>query len=102
MRRLRDSGTLTSAQRACFVSPRPAEEFYDLDADPDELVNLAAEPRFAGVLGAMRLALSDWMRKMGDIMPESLSPDEFDRESGEPVTNRARPRRKRPRSRGGA
>jgi N-sulfoglucosamine sulfohydrolase len=89
---------LTPAQRACFVSPRPAEELYDVEAGPDELVNLAGNPMFVEVLGAMRLALSDWMRKTGDIMPESLSPDEFDRESGNPLTNRARPRRKMPRT----
>ena len=57
MRRLRDDGKLTPAQRSCFVSPRPAEELYDLDADPHELVNLAGDPKFAEVLAGMRRAL---------------------------------------------
>jgi len=35
MRRLRDEGKLTPEQRACFVSPRPAEELYDVEAEPD-------------------------------------------------------------------
>jgi N-sulfoglucosamine sulfohydrolase len=46
MRRLRDEGKPTPAQQSCFVSPRPAEELYDVDADPDELVNLAGDPRW--------------------------------------------------------
>ncbi len=96
MRRLRDAGKLTPAQRACFVSPRPAEELYDLDADPDELVNLVGDPKLAEVLGGMRGALSVWQRETGDILPESLSPDEFDRETGDPLPNRMRPRQKTP------
>ena len=82
MRRLRDEGKLTPAQRACFVSPRPAEELYDVDADPHELVNLAGDPKHAGVLAEMRRALSQWGRETEDVVPGRLSPDEFDRESG--------------------
>ncbi|HEU5118895.1 MAG TPA: sulfatase, partial [Isosphaeraceae bacterium] len=46
MRRLRDQGELTPAQRACFVSPRPVEELYDLKSDPDELHNLVNDPAY--------------------------------------------------------
>lgn len=94
MRRLRDAGTLTPPQRACFASPRPAEELYDLDADPNELVNLAGDPRFAGVLDGMSRALSEWGRVTEDVAPRTLTPDEFDRETGEPSPGRVRPRRK--------
>ena len=54
MRRLRDEGKLTPAQRGCFVRPRSAEELYDVDADPHELHNLAGEPAFAKTLDEMR------------------------------------------------
>lgn len=83
------------------MSPRPAEELYDVEADPHESVNLAGDPRYAEMLGSMRRALSEWVRETGDILPEKLSPDEFDRESGEPLTNRMRPRRKVPTPRAG-
>jgi arylsulfatase A-like enzyme len=102
MRRLHDAGKLIPAQRACFVSPRPAEELYDLDADPHELVNLAGDPRFAEVLADMRRALSEWRRETGDVRPEALTPDEFDRETGDPLPNRVRPRQKRPGPKAGA
>lgn len=92
LRRLRDAGKLAPAQRACFVSPRPAEELYDVDADPHELVNLAGDSKYADVLAAMRRALSAWERDTGNSLPKELSPDEFDRETGEPLPGRVRPR----------
>jgi N-sulfoglucosamine sulfohydrolase len=79
-------------QSSCFVIPRATEELYDLEADPDETVNLATDPRFAGSLGELRRALADWGRETGDVRPEKPTPDEFDRESGEPLPNRERPR----------
>ena len=39
---------------------RPAEELYDLVADPDEVMNLADDPRHAAALVALRKRLSDW------------------------------------------
>jgi arylsulfatase A-like enzyme len=95
MRRLRDAGKLTPAQRSCFDRPRAAEELYDVDADPHELVNLAGDPRFADVLRSMRQALSEWSRETGDVQPQTLTPDEFDRETGEPLPGRVRPRPQR-------
>ena len=92
MRRLRDEGRLTPAQRSCFVRPRPAEELYDVDADPDELVNLASDPKYAEVLTAMRRSLLEWARGTNDTAPAKLSPDEFHRETGEPLPGRVRPR----------
>jgi len=58
MRRLRDQNRLSPEQRACFVVPRPAEELYDLSADPDELHNLSANPKFSRTLAEMRSALA--------------------------------------------
>ena len=41
---------------------RPAEELYDLTHDPDELVNLAADPAYADVRDTLRARLLE-MRK---------------------------------------
>jgi arylsulfatase A-like enzyme len=92
MLRLRETGTLTPPQRACFLQPRPPEELYDVEADPHELHNLADDPRSAEVLGRLRKALADWGRETLDREPVRLSPDEFDRETGQPLPNRKRPR----------
>ena len=45
---------------------RPREELYDLSADPQEQVNLAAEPAHAMRLTAMRQKVADWMKEQGD------------------------------------
>lgn len=45
---------------------RPAEELYDLSADPDETVNLAADPAHAPALAALRARLQDWRTRSRD------------------------------------
>jgi N-sulfoglucosamine sulfohydrolase len=39
---------------------RPSEELYDLSADPDEVVNLAADSAHATVLADLRKQVHDW------------------------------------------
>jgi N-sulfoglucosamine sulfohydrolase len=39
---------------------RPAEELYDLAADPDEVVNLAGNAKYDAVLADLRLRLDRW------------------------------------------
>jgi N-sulfoglucosamine sulfohydrolase len=41
-------------------SHRPSEELYELGTDPDEVVNLAGDPRRAAVLADLRIQLRDW------------------------------------------
>jgi N-sulfoglucosamine sulfohydrolase len=95
MRRLRDNGKLTPLPVSCFVKPRFVEELYDLDTDPDEMVNLAENPKFAEALATMRKALLEWVRETN----EKLSPDEFDRETGDSLPNRIRPKPTKPMNR---
>lgn len=45
---------------------RPAEELYDLRADPHEQRNLADDPQHAAVLKKMRKQVKTWMRKQDD------------------------------------
>jgi uncharacterized sulfatase len=45
---------------------RPAEELYDLAADPWELRNLASEPAHAARLAQLRGELDTWMKDQGD------------------------------------
>jgi arylsulfatase A-like enzyme len=45
---------------------RPAEELYDLSADPHELKNLASDPGHASRLGTLRAELEAWMTEQGD------------------------------------
>ena len=45
---------------------RPAEELYDLQADPHEMQNLAADPKHATRVASMRAELKAWMKQQGD------------------------------------
>ena len=60
-----EHGELTPAQAAPYGS-RPAEEFYDLRNDPNEVVNLAGETAYREQLDAMRAALDDWIADTDD------------------------------------
>jgi len=82
MRKLRDDGKLPPQQQGCFVRPRTTEELYDIQADPYQLMNVAADPKYAQVLREMRAAYTKWAERTGDEVPEKPTPDQFDRESG--------------------
>jgi len=59
--------------QAAFWKPHPAEELYDLENDPDEVKNLAGDPRSAEVLERMRSALREQEEAVGDVslLPEA-------------------------------
>ncbi|MBI1318356.1 MAG: sulfatase-like hydrolase/transferase [Candidatus Hydrogenedens sp.] len=78
-----DAGTLAPEHAACFVAPRPAEELYDVDADPYSMHNLAADPAHAETLAALRARLDAWQQETEDTPPDSPRPDGFDRRTGE-------------------
>ncbi|MCL5269563.1 MAG: sulfatase, partial [bacterium] len=48
--------------------PRPWEELYDLQADPLELKNLAADPAHEATLKEMRAKLDGWMTETHDYL----------------------------------
>jgi N-sulfoglucosamine sulfohydrolase len=59
----------TDAKAARFVTgyqQRPAEELYDLSADPYELNNLAEDPRHRELKEKLRKQLLSWMEQQGD------------------------------------
>ena len=92
IRRLRKEGNLTALQSRSFQAPRPAEELYDVLADPHEINNLANNPRYAKTLSELREKLNTWGRETNDVMPARRTPDEFDRETGQPLPGRKLPR----------
>ena len=56
---------LTGAQ-TWFGANRPAEELYDLDADPHEINNLVDDPAHADALDRLRAALDEWREDVDD------------------------------------
>ena len=58
----------------CF-GKRPAEELYDLSADPDQVRNVAADPAMKTLKQELAAKVSKWMVETGD--PRSEGPTEF-------------------------
>ncbi|MGQ9505339.1 MAG: sulfatase family protein [Thermogutta sp.] len=82
MKRLRDEGKLTPPQSEPFVAPRPEVELYDCQRDPHNLDNLANRPEYAEITAQLLEALETWRRETGDTVPDPLTPDKSDRETG--------------------
>lgn len=67
-----EQGTLTADQWQFSAQAKPLEEFYDTQADPFEIHNLASEPRHFARMAQMRQALDAWIAECNDPldMPE--------------------------------
>ena len=64
-----EAAAKTNSQAAAIVKryhERPAEELYDLQADPNEQHNLASDPGCASKVKELRAELETWMREQGD------------------------------------
>jgi N-sulfoglucosamine sulfohydrolase len=74
LRAARAAGTLPPGAGWFARAMRPAEELFDVVADPEEVVDLAAEPAHAAELRRLRGALHAWMRETRDtgILPEAI------------------------------
>ena len=75
----RSAGELTPAQSFLFNPERPYEEFYDLDADPFELVNLVDNPNYRRHLNQLRAKLDHWRVDSNDHMPKQRRRDGWTR-----------------------
>lgn len=82
MRELRDAKMLNAEQLDCFVTPRAAEELYDLEEDPFELHNIAEREDVQGIKRDLSSKLDHWRSETSDVTPTPLREDKYDRETG--------------------
>ncbi len=83
LRAARDSSEpLPPIQADIFQAPRAEVELYDTLADPHQVSNLAGDPAHAGIEKRLSEVLEKWMDETGDSVPDEISPDTFDRETG--------------------
>jgi arylsulfatase A-like enzyme len=54
------------------MGKRPAEELYVVKSDPDQVNNVAAQPRFSQVKGDLAARVQEWMKSTGD--PRATDP----------------------------
>jgi len=78
----RDAKRLTDAQTDVFLAPRPAVELYNLKEDPYQLKNLAGDAEYSSRQKLLEMKLADWMDETHDSVPNEISHDSFDRETG--------------------
>lgn len=69
LKELDAQGKLTPVQKVLTAPTMPAEELYDLEADPHEIRNLATspEPEHAAALERLRGVLARWIEETGDM-----------------------------------
>ncbi len=93
MQELHRQGKLAAQHQGCFETPRPTEFLYDVESDPHCIENLAADPNHAAALKKMQQALAKWQKETGDTFPgkDQLTPDGFDRTTGERIIRGAHP-----------
>jgi hypothetical protein len=80
--RLREEGKLTPAQADVFRSPRPAEALFDVSSDYHQVNNIVGETNQREALEHLRERMDEWQRRTGDTVPEHLTQDRFDRQTG--------------------
>lgn len=78
LRSSHDAGKLNEVQELLFRQVRPAEELYDILADPHEINNLAADPAYAKQLKQMRGELDAWMERTDDKGRHGESAEMYD------------------------
>jgi len=72
MRKLYSQGKLDKSLQQWMAETRPAEEFYDLEKDPWETTNLAADAEYAEIKKQLADELEQWMIETRDtgLIPE--------------------------------
>jgi N-sulfoglucosamine sulfohydrolase len=61
-----EQGSLTQSHWQFSARSKPLEEFYDRNADPFEIHNLASDPRYFAEMTEMRAALDAWITRCND------------------------------------
>ena len=91
--RLQAEGKLSAVEAEVFSVDRPKERFFNVEEDPDQLNNLAANPEHKQTLEILRRALSGWQARTGDSIPElqEMTPDRHDRVTFERLYPDSRP-----------
>ena len=86
-----ENDQLNADQRRWFEPPGE-EQLYDIQADPFELNNLAADPAHQGTLTRMRAALAQWQQNNQDWseQPEATMVAGFWPDGEQPVTPQPR------------
>ena len=94
MKELRSQGKLdTKLEQMTFLTPRPTEFLYDVNADPHCMNNLADASENSDALSQLRTALTQWQTETDDrfLGRDKITPDGFDRDTGKRLIKKSHP-----------
>jgi len=80
MLEVREKNALTPAQAYLFEPIRPYEEFFVMDADPDELTNQIEVRAWQSEIRRLRTALDEWRIRTADRLPAKRRLDGWTRD----------------------
>ncbi len=80
MLEVREKGQLTPAQAFLFNPERPYEEFFVMQADPDELTNQIKSDTWQSEINQLRTVLDEWRIETRDHLPKQKRPDGWTRD----------------------
>ena len=68
---------------------RPQEELFSLPSDPDQIRNVASDPKFSQTLSTLRARVKNWMSKTNNPRAQNPLENSFDqyRYYGSPPKN---------------
>ena len=91
--RLKKLGLLTPEQAEDFSREMPIDMLFNVEADPQQLDNLAGNPEYRSVLVRLKAQLEQWRQRTGDSVPalDDMTPDRYDLDTFERVHSGARP-----------
>ena len=75
-------GTLTPLQQDILKLPRREEELFSLKHDKEQINNLAGKLKYKSIQANLKATLTLWEKETGDTEPVNLTPDWYDRTSG--------------------
>lgn len=86
----KSSNSLSAPQADVLTIPRRNEELYRTEGDPNQVNNLVDWAEHEEVKKRLAALLDRWVDETGDDVPEKLSADTFDRESGQALKKRSK------------
>lgn len=78
LKELHAKGKLDAVQRLFMAERKPEVEFYDCQADPHQVRNLAGDPQYAGLVAKFGARLETWRKETGDQGGSAESPEELE------------------------
>ena len=77
-----ESGKISDIQKEIFISPRPKEEFYDMNEDSFQRNNLINDNDLKIKIKDLRTVLNRWKNETGDSNPKQITKDWYERKPG--------------------